>query len=145
MIEDRIERQVDIEATADRVWGLVSRPGWFINDGHVIDHRIEEIGDGLHVVHDPTHGEFRVRTEKLEPPHHAVFRWIGRETEEEQATQVEFWIKEREGGVTLTVVESGFARLGLAEMERRRHVAERTEGWEIELAAAKSFVEVGGR
>lgn len=140
---DRIERQVDIDATVERVWDLVSRPGWFINDGRVVDHHLEEVGDGVHIVHDPTYGEFRVRTEKLEPPYHAVFRWLGREVEE-QSTQVEIWVEERVGGVTLTVAESGFERLGLAETELRRHIAERTEGWETELAAAKAFVEVRG-
>jgi uncharacterized protein YndB with AHSA1/START domain len=135
-----IERQIDIDAGAERVWGLVSRPDWFINDGRVVDHRIEEVGDGVHLVHDPVHGVFRIRIDKLEPPHHAVFSWLGRE-DEEQSTQVEFWIEERPGGVTLKVVESGFEKLGLAESELRRHVAERTEGWEDELAAAKDFVE----
>ena len=137
---DMIERRIDIDAGAERVWGLVSRPGWFINDGRVVDHRIEEAGDGVHLVHDPVHGVFRVRTDKLEPPHHAVFSWLGR-ADEEQSTQVEFWIEERPGGVTLKVVESGFEKLGLAESELRRHVAERTEGWAVELTAARDFVE----
>lgn len=137
---DMIERKIDIEASAERVWGLVSRPDWFINDGRVVDHRVEEAGDGVHLVHDPDHGVFRIRTDKLEPPYHAVFSWLGRE-DEEQSTQVEFWIEERAGGVMLKVVESGFENLGLAERELRRHVAERTEGWTAELAAAKDFVE----
>ena len=139
---DRIERRVDIDATAQRVWDLVSRPGWFVNDGQVVDHRVEEVGDGVHIVHDPTHGEFRIRTEKLEPPYRAVFSWLGR-TDEEQSTLVDIRIEERSGGVTLSVAESGFERLGLAEAELRRHVAERSEGWEVELSAAKVFVERG--
>ncbi|WP_049565848.1 SRPBCC domain-containing protein [Nocardiopsis sp. SBT366] len=137
---DRIERQVDIDATAERVWGLVSRPGWFINDGRVVDHRIEEVEEGVHLVHDPTHGVFRVRTEKLDPPHHAVFSWVGR-VDDDQSTQVEIRIRERPGGVTLTVVESGFEGLGLAEAEPRRHVAGQVEGWEIELAAARGLLD----
>ncbi|OSZ57258.1 ATPase, partial [Streptomyces pharetrae CZA14] len=32
---DRIVRQIDIDAPADRVWELVARPGWYINDGTV--------------------------------------------------------------------------------------------------------------
>ncbi|MFE9245418.1 SRPBCC domain-containing protein [Nocardiopsis sp. NPDC006938] len=137
---DSIERTVDIDATVERVWALVSRPGWFINDGRVVDHRIEELGDGVHLIHDPTHGEFRVRTDQLDPPHHAVFSWLGR-VEETQSTRVEIWVKERPGGVTLSVVESGFEGLGLAEAELRRHVAERSEGWEVELAAARSLLD----
>lgn len=141
---DRIERQVDINATAERVWGLVSRPGWFINDGRVVDHRIEEVGDGEHLVHDPTHGEFRIRTEKLDPPHYAAFRWTGGEADqhiEQRSTLVEFWIRERPGGVTLKVLESGFDKLGVTEEERRRQVADNTEGWETELEAARSLLD----
>ncbi|MBR8740290.1 hypothetical protein DSY14_00890 [Nocardiopsis sp. MG754419] len=137
---DRIERRIDIAATAERVWALVSEPGWFLNEGTLVDHRIEDLGDGLHLVHDPTHGEFRIRTEKLDAPHYAAFRWISRETgghAEETSTLVEFRIEEAPGGVTLTVVESGFSRLGLTEERRRERVAENTEGWGIELAAAR--------
>ncbi|MFE1165934.1 SRPBCC domain-containing protein [Nocardiopsis sp. NPDC058789] len=137
---DRIERRIDIDASAERVWDLVSRPGWFINDGRVVDHRIDEVEDGVHLVHDPTHGEFLVRTEKLDPPHHAVFSWLGR-VDDKQSTRVEIWVRERPGGVTLTVVESGFETLGLAEAELRDHVAGQIEGWEIELAAARGLLD----
>ncbi|UOE22234.1 hypothetical protein NI17_013420 [Thermobifida halotolerans] len=37
---DRIERQVDSAASAQRVWDPVSRPGWFVSDGEAVDHRI---------------------------------------------------------------------------------------------------------
>ena len=32
---DRIARRIDIDAPAERVWELVVRPGWYINDGEV--------------------------------------------------------------------------------------------------------------
>ena len=136
---DRIERQVDIAASARRVWDLVSRPGWFINDGAVIDHGIERDGD-LAVVRDPVHGPFRIRTEKLDPPGYAAFRWLS--DEGDGSTLVEFWIEERDGGgVTLRVAESGFSSLGGSEAERRRRVEDNTQGWEIELGAARSYLD----
>ncbi|GAA1452401.1 SRPBCC domain-containing protein [Nocardiopsis tropica] len=138
-VSDRIERQVDIAAPARRVWELVSRPGWFINDGAVVDHVIEQDGD-VSVVRDPVHGDFRIRTEKLDPPGYAAFRWLG--GEEGGSTLVEFWIEELEtGGVTLSVAESGFSSLGGTEAERRRRVEENTRGWEEELGAARSFLD----
>jgi len=138
-IPDRIERQVDIAAPALRVWDLVSRPGWFVNDGAVIDHAIEQDGD-VSVVRDPVHGDFRVRTEKLDPPGYAAFRWLG--GEEGGSTLVEFWIEELEaGGVTLRVAESGFSSLGGTETGRRRSIEENTRGWEEELGAARSFLD----
>ena len=145
---DSIERQIDIDATAEKVWGLVSEPGWFINDGAIVEHRIEEVSEGVHEVHDPTHGKFRIRTEKLDPPHYAAFLWIGGEMDqhiEERSTLVEFRIDERPGGVTLRVVESGFSKLSLTEEAKRQQFAENSKGWEVELAAAKAHVEEGGR
>lgn len=142
---DRIERQIEIDAPAERVWALVSQPGWWINDGEIVDHKIERVGD-VDVVHDPTHGEFKLRTEKLDPPRYAAFRWIAREPDQagnEASTLTEFWIDDRGSGVTLRVAESGFASLDGSDEERRKHLDENTEGWELELAAARSFVERG--
>ncbi|WP_049576103.1 SRPBCC domain-containing protein [Streptomyces sp. SBT349] len=139
---DRIEREIAIAAPAERVWDLISRPGWFINDGAVIEHRIEDRGD-LHIVHDPVHGAFPIRTESLDPPRYAAFRWLAEEGEGgggAASTLVEFWIDDaRDGGVVLRVVESGFSSLGGSEEDRRRRIEENTEGWVTELAAARSF------
>lgn len=38
---DRIERSIWIAADADRVWQLVSEPGWWVNDGRITEHRVE--------------------------------------------------------------------------------------------------------
>jgi hypothetical protein len=43
--------------------------------------------------------------------------------------------------VTLRVVESGFSTLDITAEARRKQVEENTEGWEQELAAARTFVE----
>lgn len=137
---DRVERQVDIAASPERVWELVTRPGWMINDGAIIDHKIERDGD-VDVVYDDVHGTFRVRTEKLDPHSYAAFRWLGDEGGE--STLVEFWIEERdEGGVTLRVAESGFSTLGGSEAERRRLLEGNTEGWEVQLSAARSYLDL---
>ncbi len=44
---DRIEREIAIEATAERVWQLVSEPGWYVNDSVITDHRIDRDGDSV--------------------------------------------------------------------------------------------------
>jgi hypothetical protein len=59
--EDRIERQIDIDASAERVWRLISEPGWWINDGRIIGHRLEQ-HDGYTLMHDPKHGAFAIQT-----------------------------------------------------------------------------------
>ncbi|MGY2067051.1 hypothetical protein [Blastococcus sp. SYSU DS0619] len=142
---DRIERAIHIAADADRVWQLVSEPGWWVNDGRVTEHRIEPDGD-VATVHDPVHGAFPIRTVALDPPRYAAFRWLaaggaGRAVEV-QSTLIEFWVEEQPGGgVLLRVVESGLDGLDTTEEQRRRDLEEHTEGWELELAAARSFLD----
>ena len=142
---DSIERSIDIDASAERVWQLISVPGWYINNGTVIDHEIRQ-EDGYVVVIDPKHGEFPLRTVQLDPPRYAAFRWFtlpGSDASKDDGTSstlVEFWITERDGGVTLRVLESGFSSLPIDAEKRRIAVDENTEGWEIELAAARSYL-----
>ena len=144
--KDRIERTIEINAPAERVWLLVSQPGWWINDGAIVEHKIERVGD-LDIVHDPVHGEFPIRTERLDPPRYAAFRWMANQDDrsgEGPSTLTEFWIDDLEsGGVTLRVAESGFSTLDISAEEKRKRIDENTEGWETELAAARKFVEAG--
>ncbi|MEP6651130.1 MAG: SRPBCC domain-containing protein [Lapillicoccus sp.] len=139
---DRIERSIAIAATPERVWGIVSEPGWWINDGTIRPHRIDDAGDGLFIVHDEEHGAFRIRTEQLDPPRYAAFRWIGREDEKGAGTLTEFWLEASEDGVTLRVVESGLDNV--PEDRREDYLRENSEGWEMELAAARDVAERQG-
>ena len=139
-VADRIERSIDIDAPADRVWGLVSTPGWWINDGTVTDNTVEDRGDHV-VVRNAEHGEFRVVVVVLDPPSAAAFRWSSgnRDDGTQPTTLVEFAIEPRPGGgVTLTVVESGFA--GLSPDRRESTYRDNDEGWASELAAARMFL-----
>ena len=138
---DRIERKIDIDASAERVWALISRPGWYINQGAVVNNPVLETDGDFTVLRHPEHGDFRIRTLSLEPPRYAAFRWLG---EGPESTLVEFWITERDGGgITLGVAESGFSSLGDDPAEWLRKREENVEGWEQELAAAAAFVDPG--
>ena len=131
---DRIEREVFIGASAEVVWGLVSQPGWWINDGTVVAHRVEEREDHV-VVHDPTHGAFAVRTVSSTPPRHVAYRWLGDDAGA-ATTLVELWIADVRDGVVLRVVESGFSTLPGTLEQRHRLYQDNAEGWDTELAAA---------
>ncbi|GAA3161229.1 MULTISPECIES: ATPase [Streptomyces] len=141
---DRIARQIDIDAPAERVWELIARPGWYINDGGVEDAPEPSYEGEVAVVRHPSLGEFRFRTVELDKPRYAAFRWIGTPYRNESApsTLVEFWIDERDaGGVTLRVVESGFSGLADDPAAWLKEREGNDKGWLTELAAAKAFAE----
>ena len=132
---DRIDRQIDIDASAERVWELISRPGWYINQGTVVSNPVLETDGDISVLHHPVHGDWRIRTVAQNQPRYAAFRWLG---EDDRSTLVEFWITDRaDTGVTLRVVESGFAALGDPDWLQQRE--ENVEGWRSELAAAAAY------
>lgn len=141
---DRIARQIDIDAPADRVWDLVSRPGWYINEGAVDpEPDLRHEGD-VTVVRHPAYGEFRFRTVELDKPRYAAFRWLSTPSRNESkgSTLVEFWIDERPGGgVTLRVVESGFSGLSDDPAVWLKEREGNDKGWLEELAAGKAYVE----
>ncbi|SDT05314.1 SRPBCC family protein [Microlunatus soli] len=143
VITDAIEDSIEIDATAEQVWPLISEPGWWINDGSYREHLIEE-RDGLVIVTDAAHGAFPIATVAADEPRYVAFRWL---TDSEDphpdgpGTTTEFWVEDRPGGVTLKVRESGFATLPGEQADILRQIDGNTSGWRTELAVAKSTVE----
>ena len=136
---DRIERSIDIDATAQKVWSLVQRPGWWINEGEVeTEPETRREGEYDVVVH-PQYGEFRLLTLESDEPRYVSFRWVDND-DPDTGTTVEFWIEDRPGGVRLRVVESGFSSLTKDRAAIDQQIRENTHGWELELEAAKRFV-----
>lgn len=145
---DSISRRIDIHATPEKVWQLVVRPGWYVNDGTVHDapdvrQEKDDEGRPMQVVVHPTMGEFYFRTVELDEPRYAAFRWLGTPYREiSEGTLVEFWIDERpEGGVTLRVLESGFSTLSDDPAQWLKEREGNDKGWAQELAAGKSWIE----
>lgn len=136
-VPNSIEREIIINAPLERVWDLVSVPGWFINTGTIREHRLEERGDKLIVI-DEELGEFAMRVEKVEPPHYMSSRWYANHVETSD-NLVEFHLDEVEGGVRVRVVESGFATM--PEDAREQAYRDNLHGWESELAVAKARLE----
>lgn len=138
---DRIERSIAIDASSARVWDLITRPGWWINEGEVDGVATVSRDGDLDVVSHPKWGEFRIETVESDQPHRLVYRW--HDNASGGGTTVTFTVAEREGGVTLTVVETGFLSLDKSRDDVLHHVEENSGGWEHELAAARRFVEAG--
>lgn len=151
---DAVERSIEIRAGVERVWDLVTRPGWWINDGDVVgagsgppgeasrhgpgDNTIERDGD-LCRVRDPVHGEFEILVVKLEPLSYAAFRWRSdgvTRSVDGPTTLVEFFLADLgDGTVIVRVVESGFDELDSADDVRRANREGNDTGWRQELAA----------
>ena len=141
---DRIERKITIEAPAARVWELIAEPGWYINDHTITEHRLERDGD-LTVVHDPVHGAFAFRTETLEEPHYAAFRWLSDASNPDSpSTLVEFRLDAvSESSTVLQVTETGFESLPGDSAEHRARYEGNAEGWTVELNLARQHLEAG--
>lgn len=140
---DRIDRSIEIDATAEKVWELVSRPGWWINSSSIIANQVVEHRESANgvvdIVRDAQYGDFPIQTVELRAPRYAAFRWLGGGPDEptQPSTLVEFFLTDRPGGVELRVVESGFSTLS---EDRETWLKERegnVEGWGVELEAAR--------
>jgi uncharacterized protein YndB with AHSA1/START domain len=149
-VSDTIERDIFIAAPVERVWELVSVPGWWINDGTIDLNSVERLADDRAVVHHADAGGLLVERLEAEAPRTATFRWLvsgaeGRRPDaaEDQflSTRVTFTLTPEPGGTRLAVTESGFATAAMEEKARRRAHADNSEGWEIELDAARVYLE----
>lgn len=142
--QDRIEREIQIDAPIERVFRLVSEPGWFIGDGEPGKTTTTREGDVFVVDFPPyalpdTSRQVRRTALRLVP-------WGRRSRAAARggtSTLVEFFLSERDGGTLLRVVETGFAAL-YPNAERRAAAYEgNIEGWEMQLAFAKRHAERG--
>ncbi len=149
-MQNRIEQEITISADLDRVWELVTRPGWWVPSE--VEVPPDRTPGSLTVRSSEKWGRFVVEVVELRPKTYAAFRWAsefpGEEPGPGKATLVEFFVhpadqegrkgregaEGAEGGVSVTVVESGFAALDLPEGRRAAALEDNTGGWREELA-----------
>jgi uncharacterized protein YndB with AHSA1/START domain len=88
-ILDRIERETLIAASPDRVWSLVTEPGFWVAPTGV-----EATTGETTVAHHDEYGDFPVRVEKIEPKTYVAYRWAsaftGQELRDGITTLIEF-------------------------------------------------------
>lgn len=141
-MEDRIERDVVIDAPVERVWDLITTAEhlgtWFGDAGAEID---LQPGGELRLRWEK-HGEAVGRVETVAAPTTFAFRWLLPEhataaATPETSTLVEFTLAPAGGGTRLSVVETGFSGLAISDAARAQRLASNTEGWTkkvVELA-----------
>ena len=141
-MEDRIEQRITIRATQDKVWQLVTRPGWWLPGSTADPAR----GPGrFAVVYSGDRRPYVIDVVRVEPPGYASFRWAsafgGAEPVPGNATLVEFYLRPVGEELGVTVVESGFTSLALPEAMREDQWKGNKGGWQYELAGLRARAE----
>jgi uncharacterized protein YndB with AHSA1/START domain len=147
MNDDRVECQVTIAATAQRVWEVLTTPehvGTWFGTGSPIPIDLRPGGEMV-LDHGPN-GHYRTVFVEVDPPHRLSYRWAEGYPDvlatEASSTLVEFTITPiSEHETRLTVVESGFGALVVPEgrewISRENHA----KGWPDVLATAAACAE----
>ena len=129
---DRITRETLIDAPVERVWALVTQPGFWVADPAALA-GTEAVEGGSTTARNAEHGDFPVRVERVEPPSYVAYRWAsafpGQELRADNSTLVEFFLTAEGEQTRLRVVESGFAALVAPEELRRRAFEDNSGGW----------------
>ncbi|MCW5936492.1 MAG: SRPBCC family protein [Fimbriimonadaceae bacterium] len=147
-IQDKIEKEILVQASAERVYRAVSTPegiGTWFADGvegtmNVGDQPLVDCGK---------YGKFRYAIVAAEPPSYFAYRWVsgsefvpqGFEGDPLQHpnTLVEFFIDEVDEGTRVRVVESGFA--SLPEAYAAQNLKDNTGGWSEMLEHLRKYVD----
>ncbi len=145
MVPDRIERQIMIEASVERVWAALTEAEhlgtWFGDAGAEVDLR----EGGAILLKWREYGTARGVIERVDRPRFFSIRWalpFDEEPRPGNSTLVECTlVPEGDARTRLTVVESGFRDLDVTEEEKARHVEQNTGGWKSELDELRDYVE----
>lgn len=144
MSEDRIERETLIAAPLERVWSLVTQPGFWVAEEADLAGTEAREGESM-VATNAQYGDFPVRVERVEPPTYVAYRWAsafpGQELRADNSTLVEFTLTPEGDKTRLRVVESGFAALAASEELRRRALEDNSGGWPQVLDALRARAE----
>lgn len=161
MSTDRIEKEVLLKASLDRVWRAISNSEefgrWFgvRFDGPFVAGKSvngvmapTEVDEEVAAMQEPYAGEADAwHIVAVEAPHRLAFRWHpyavepGSREPEAPTTLVEFTLAESVDGVLLRIVESGFDAIPAA---RRRSAFEaNAEGWAHQTELVRKYLALG--
>ncbi|ROS31344.1 SRPBCC family protein [Cellulomonas sp. PhB150] len=130
MSDDRIERDILIDATPEHVWFLVNQPGFWVAEEASLPGTVAREGETT-LARNATYGDYPVRVERVSPPSAVAYRWApafpGADLADDNSTLVEVSIAREGEKARVTVVESGFAALPDEVRDRTREA--NSEGW----------------
>jgi uncharacterized protein YndB with AHSA1/START domain len=142
-MHDSIERNITISAPLDRVWELVTEPGWWVPTDAPVE--ADRTAGAVVVRESEKWGRFPVEVVELRPKSYAAFRWSstfpGDELAAGRTTLIEFTVTPTDDGVMVTVVESGFATLDAPEELKNNGFESNSDGWTQELDSLRTRAE----
>jgi uncharacterized protein YndB with AHSA1/START domain len=134
-MQDTIERSIDIAASLDRVWDLVTEPGWWVPSDVPLE--ADRTPGAVVVRESEKWGRFPIEVVELRPKTYAAFRWSssfpGGDLTPGRTTLIEFTVEPSDDGVRVSVVESGFAQLDAPDEVKAQSVESNSGGWTQEL------------
>ena len=144
-MQDKIERQITINASKEKVYEAVADPSkitsWFPDE---IEGTLEEGGQPVFSFGE--HGKNKILVVATQPHEYFAFRWVPGasnfmgDVNEATTTLVEFKLEESDGATTLTMTESGFSALPTEIAESS--FEQNTGGWGYMLGRLeKNFTE----
>ena len=158
---DRIEKKVLLRAPHGRVWQAITNAQqfgtWFgvkfegaFKPGTLVRGVVVPTGVDPEIakVQKPYEGmPFEITIDRIEPERLFAFRWhpfaIERNVDYsgEPTTLIEFALQDVEGGVMLTITESGFDRIPLAR--RAKAFEANDEGWDMMVSLIEKYLGQG--
>ena len=158
MSTDHIEKKVLLNAPHERVWRAISEASqfgsWFgvefdgpFEEGKRLTGKIQPTTVDAEVAKMQecyTGKPFAFVVERIEPMHRITFRWHPFAVEEgvdythEPMTLIVFELADTDGGVMLTITESGFDRIPLAR--RAAAFAANEGGWEYQTRLVAKYL-----
>ena len=151
-MQDKVERDVLIDAPVEAVWPLVSEPrhvgSWF-SDEATFESRPG--GSGLLSWRDGADSRAShatqavlvpIQLEAVRPPRRFAFRWLHPEGELARpgnSLLVEFMLTDEGGQTRARVTESGMTEIGWEEARVKQYVEEHHTGWDSHLAHLRDY------
>jgi uncharacterized protein YndB with AHSA1/START domain len=142
-MQDSIERSIAIAAPLERVWTLVTDPGWWVPTDEPAEPVPAE--EGLIVVRESEKwGRFPVEVVELRPMSYVSFRWAsafpGAELLPGHTTLIEFTLTPNGDEVQVTVLESGFSTLDTNDEAKTQGIESNSDGWTQQMSYLRDQV-----
>ncbi|MEU5976013.1 SRPBCC family protein [Streptomyces sp. NPDC047315] len=146
---DRIEKEITIAASPERVWAVLTEPkhvgNWF---GQGEPTPVDLRPGGTMLFDHGEYGTFPTTIVEVDPPHRFAYRWAsahpGEQAVDGNSTLVEFTLVPDGDGTHLTVVETGFAALAIpAESMQNASYESHEGGWTEQVVNIKNYAETG--